>query len=333
MSMQAHMTDGASMARVAVIIPCFNDGPWIEETVYSVQEEERVEIVIVDDGSPDPDTHVALDRLMAAGFRVVRNEDNLGVSAARMLGLANSHAPYACPLDADDLLFPGILKRMADRLDNDPGAAVAYGDYIEFGDGGIDHFVLRTVPAALEPYRIAFTNEYPPLAMFRRDVIERLGGWRKVIEAVDTRSDWSLWMTLAEHGERGLHIGREHLTYMRRIHPGRLAWIGRYYHKQTYRGLRKRHALLFGTIREHRRNSSLSIGRRALYPMVYGRRAMRPTKLEPRVKAVLDKLGIWTLQRPTTPAERAHFERQIAATRAGGATPESAEGRAPVSDA
>jgi len=70
-------------------------------------------------------------------------------------------APYVYPLDADDLALPGVLARMADRLDADSGAVACVGDIAEFGD----HELVREIPARLDPYRVALTNEYPITAM------------------------------------------------------------------------------------------------------------------------------------------------------------------------
>jgi glycosyltransferase involved in cell wall biosynthesis len=302
-----------SKPRVAVVIPCFEDGAFVAEALDSIRESEPIEAIVVDDGSPGTATRAAVERLERSGVKVIRHRDNLGVSETRMTGLRNTTAPYVLPLDSDDLLFPGVLSLMADRLDADRGAAVCYGDYLEFGDGGIDHFVVRLVPEIIDPYRLAYTNEYPPSALFRRETLERLGGWRRVSHQLDARSDWSLWMTLAEYGERGLHMDPATLVYMRRIHPNRLAWIGRRHHPDIYRALRKRHTLLFGNLKEHRRESDLGQFRKFLYPILYGRRALRPKYLEPKVKAVLDRTGIWTMQRPVGEDER---RRLVAAVRA-----------------
>ena len=54
-------TTGDSPQRVAVIIPCFNDGPLVREAVESVVEDEPIEIVVVDDASTDRTTVALLD--------------------------------------------------------------------------------------------------------------------------------------------------------------------------------------------------------------------------------------------------------------------------------
>ena len=46
----------AQSIRVAVVVPCFNDGATLPETIRSVQAQEPAELVVVDDGSNDPAT-------------------------------------------------------------------------------------------------------------------------------------------------------------------------------------------------------------------------------------------------------------------------------------
>src|SRR5918999_2757642 len=99
-------------ARVAVVIPCHDDGPLAVAAVESIDEQEPVEVVVVDDGSTDPATAEALDGLRARGVSVVRQE-NAGLGAARMAGVAATSAPYVYPLDSDDLLEPGALAALA----------------------------------------------------------------------------------------------------------------------------------------------------------------------------------------------------------------------------
>jgi glycosyltransferase involved in cell wall biosynthesis len=276
--------------RVAVIVPCFNDGPLVTEAVASVRgSAEPVELVVVDDGSTDPETARILDGLGADGVTVVRQE-NTGLSGARMAGLAATSAPYVFPLDADDLAVPGALAAMADRLDAEPGAAVCYGDYAEFGDDRED--LVRAVPERLDPYRIAYTNEYPVTALFRRAALERAGGWRAIRWGYE---DWDLWMGLAELGAAGLHLGPGRLTYRRRLHGERMLTTAKRNHREIYRTLKIRHPGLFAEIGEHRRRSDLAPLRKLLYPVVYGGR--RRLGIERHLKAALDRAGVWTLRR------------------------------------
>ena len=110
-----------------MIVPCHNDGRYLGEALASIREGESVEVVVVDDASTDQATTALLSRLEARGARVVRHEENRGLSEARLTGLRATAAPYVFPLDADDLLVPGVLAAMADVLDADPELAACYG--------------------------------------------------------------------------------------------------------------------------------------------------------------------------------------------------------------
>lgn len=275
--------------RVAVIVPCFNDGHVVGEAVESLRGfPEPVELVIVDDGSTEPATLEVLDRLESDDVRVLHQE-NTGLVGARNAGLAATTAPYVYPLDADDLAVPAVLVEMADLLDTHPSAAVCFGDYTEFRG---DEEIVRATPEWLDPFRLAYTNEYPVSALFRRTALEQVGGWRPLQYGYE---DWELWMTLAEGGYPSVHAGIGRITYRRRLHGERMLTNTKRHHRALYRTLRGRHPELFGHIAEHRSRSDLSRLRKTLYPFVYGGRPRY--RWERHAKRTLDRLNIWTLRR------------------------------------
>ena len=279
-------------ARIAVIIPCYGEARLIAEAVASIQEPEPVHIVVVDDHSPDEETRRTLDELEAGGVTVIRLEQNQGVGRARMRGLAVTRSPYVAPLDADDLAEPGRLSEMADRLDDDPEAVACVGDILEFG--GVRE-VLRAVPETLDPYRVAYTNEYPITALFRRTALDAVGGWYRTWITGQGYEDWNLWMDFAQRGWRIVHLGAGVIGYRRRLHGCRLNAEAKRRHAELYDAMRHDHGPLFASLAEHRRRSTLSRTRRLLYPIVYGARAEVP--FERVLKPWLDRFGIWTLTR------------------------------------
>jgi glycosyltransferase involved in cell wall biosynthesis len=271
--------------RITVIVPCFNEGRFVADAVASVREAEPVEIVVVDDGSTDPTTHAVLGEIeQAASARVIR-QANAGVGRARTAGLAASSGRYVLPLDADDLAIPGVLGEMADLLDADPGASAVVGDIQEFGE----HEVLRAVPARLDPYRVAFTNEYPITAMFRRSSVESAGGWYCPASGLQGYEDWNLWMSLAEGGARIVHLGPGRAGYRRRLHGQRLNARAKQRHRALYQAMVVAHPALFAERAAHRRRSDLSAPRKMLYPILYGATASWP--LERQLKRLADRAG------------------------------------------
>jgi glycosyltransferase involved in cell wall biosynthesis len=278
-------------ARIAVIVPCFNDADLVRQAVGSVEESEPVEIVVVDDHSTDEATLAVLAELERDGVRVLRRDHNAGVAAARQAGLGATGGEFVFPLDADDLAVPGALAAMAAALESAPDAAVCFADYAEFGDAEL----VRAVPERLDPYRLAYTNEYPISSLFRRGALEAVGGFTPNGYGGRSYEDWNLWMTLAESGARGVHLGPGRIGYRRRLHGERKLHTGKRRHRELYRELRAEHPRLFRELPEHRRRSDLSGLRKRLYPVVYGGR--RRLGFESRVKAALDRLRIWTLRR------------------------------------
>jgi glycosyltransferase involved in cell wall biosynthesis len=274
-------------ARVAVLIPCHDDGPLVGEAVHSIDENEPVETIVVDDASTDAATRATLAALEAEGIRVVRLPQNVGVAAARTIALRETHAGYVFPLDADDLLVPGALAAMADRLDADPGAAACFGEYEEFGtQRGI-----RSVPSEIDPYRVALSNEWGA-PMLRRSVLEEINGWLPPGEDGRTfpYEDWHVWMCLAERDARGIHMGRGFVTYRRRIQPSRRLSSDRRRHREAYETLRRLHPELFESLRDSRRRSHLGLVQRLVLAAVYGSRPRLP--FERRLRHVLDRVGL-----------------------------------------
>src|SRR3954469_14899324 len=92
---------------VAVVIPCYKQANYLPDAIQSVldQTHDRVEIVVVDDGSPDNTREVAA---RYATVRYVRQE-NQGLASARNTGIRESVSPYLVFLDADDRLLPNAL--------------------------------------------------------------------------------------------------------------------------------------------------------------------------------------------------------------------------------
>lgn len=270
--------------RIAVIVPCFNDGPIAHQAVSSLAAQEPTELVVVDDASTDPATAEALEDLRRRGTAVIRHEVNQGLSATRMTGLKATVARFVFPLDSDDLVAPGALTALADLLERRPEVAVAFADYEEFGT----RRRIVTVPPRLDPFRILYRNEYPVSSMFRRTALERVGGWRDVAGLVGYE-DWNLWMSLAEQGETGLHVGAGSVALRRRMHGTRMLGDAGQRHRELYGHLRRLHPALFAAARANRRTSDLSPLKRALYPVVYGARP--PLGLWSRVLALAGRAG------------------------------------------
>jgi glycosyltransferase involved in cell wall biosynthesis len=110
-----------------VLIDTYNYGQYIEQAIGSVLEQdfpaERVEVLVVDDGSTD-DTARRLDKF-GDRIRYLRKE-NGGQASAFNFGLAQARGEFVALLDADDAWLPGKLTRMHRALVEQPEAGMAY---------------------------------------------------------------------------------------------------------------------------------------------------------------------------------------------------------------
>jgi glycosyltransferase involved in cell wall biosynthesis len=244
-----------STARIAVVVPCFDDGATLEETLASISEDEPVEVVVVDDGSTDRATLAILDRLRADGVRVL-HQPNAGPAAARMAGVRATGATYVAPVDADDLLVAGALGRLADELDRDPGLVAVWGDEQTFGR--LESAVRNG--EVLDPWLITHLNEVPLIALMRREAVVETGGW----QLRSGYEDWDFWMTLAESGHRGKRVPI--LTSYYRLHEGRRWAANRDRHEEIYLELRRRHPRLFDGRRRNWLRSRAPLRLRLLLP-------------------------------------------------------------------
>jgi glycosyltransferase involved in cell wall biosynthesis len=244
------------MTRVAVVIPCFDDGATIGEAVASLGGEEPHELVVVDDGSTDESTLRVLDELESGGVRLIRQE-NAGLSAARMAGVRATSAHYVFPLDADDLLVGGALGALADALDRDPEAKLAWGDVEIFGD-----FEGSVAGArSFDPWHLTYVSEIPVASLLRRDALLQAGGWQ-----LRGYEDWDLWMAFAERGWGGVYVGRaviRHRQHGRRLAGSMLDSFG-----AVHARLRDRHRPLFEARRANWLRSDAPWRARLLFPLI-----------------------------------------------------------------
>jgi glycosyltransferase involved in cell wall biosynthesis len=243
--------------RVAVIIACHDDGATIRAAVASLEGQEASELAIVDDGSKDPATLDVLAELEGGPASVVRQE-NRGPAAARMAGVAATSARYVLALDADDQLERGALTELADALDSNPDAILAWGDTEMFG---ATSFRVQK-GSTLDPWLITYVNSLPISTLVRREALLAVGGW----QLATGYEDWDLWMAFAERGWQGVHIGRT--VGRHRVHGARRFAGDFSRHEQAYAELRTRHEALFAHRAQNRRRSISPRRLRLLLPVI-----------------------------------------------------------------
>jgi glycosyltransferase involved in cell wall biosynthesis len=203
---------------ISVIIPCYNQGPFLADAIASVKSSARddTEIIVVDDGSEDGTARIAS---VFSRTRCVR-QDNSGLAAARNRGLRESRGRFLVFLDADDMLAPGALDTGAAELAANPRTALVFGRCRMMARDG-------TLQATPERERIE-RNHYcellkrnyiwmPAMAMFRREPIERTGGFDPSVNAA---ADFGVYLRIAR--SHPIHDHGRVVAYYRK-HEGNMS--------------------------------------------------------------------------------------------------------------
>lgn len=198
---------------VSVLVPCYAARRTLLETLDSVAATAAedgappVEIVLVDDGSPEGEGALAVE--WAAGndlaIVVLRHGHNRGLPQTRNTALEHARGELALPLDADNLLRPRGVRRLVDGLRAHPDAAFAYGILQEFDVRG--PIGLRGLHP-WQPERLRYGNYIDALALIRRDALRELGGYtpEPQDQPYQGYEDWDLWCRCAERGLAGAWV-------------------------------------------------------------------------------------------------------------------------------
>jgi len=243
--------------RVAVVVPCYDDGETLGDALHSLEGQEAHELIIVDDGSSDAETLRILAEHEHDGLPVI-HQTNAGLSTARMAGVAATSARFVLPLDADDALAPGAVAALADALDRSVDAAMAWGDVEIWGEFDLPLRIGRR----LDPWLVAHLNTLPVASLVRRTALLEVGGW----QLEHGYEDWDLWMSFAEAGWEGVYVPTPALRYRRR--SGRMLDDCVPRHDELVAELRARHPRLFSARRRNWLGSRAPLRDRIAFPAV-----------------------------------------------------------------
>jgi glycosyltransferase involved in cell wall biosynthesis len=139
-----------SVAAVSVVIPIHNGATHLGETLASLwaQDFEDFEVLVVDDASTDQLRDVLVEHANRR-LTVIHLEKNVGVSAARNVGIMQCRGALIAFCDSDDVCLPGRLAFQTAFLAAHPSIDVCGSAYTIFGAGDE-----RVVEPILQPARI-----------------------------------------------------------------------------------------------------------------------------------------------------------------------------------
>lgn len=185
------------LPKITIITPSYNQGQFIEQTIRSVTEQEypELEYIIIDGGSTDQSVDVIKKYADKISYWI--SEKDQGTFDANNKALAKVTGDFWCIVNSDDLLLPGVLKKVAEAIINNPDQ--------KWFAGGI-HYIDETgrktgeeMPAS--PERIAgyaFINGCwisHPTVFLSKDVLQEVGHFEKY-----HLMDLNYWLRMEKKG-------------------------------------------------------------------------------------------------------------------------------------
>jgi glycosyltransferase involved in cell wall biosynthesis len=225
---------------VSVIVPCFNDGEYIEDAINSVlnQTYKEIEIIICDDGSNDKNTLNLLRKFENKGIKVIY-QSNQGPSAARNNAISHSSGVYILPLDADDKIGSTYIEDAVAVLDEKPNIGIVYCKGMFFGK--------RNTTWDLPPYNLLSMltgNIIFVSALFRKSDWKKVGGF--CTEFKIGLEDYDFWLSILELGREVYQIPKRLFYYRKKSTSRSLQFDSNIDSvKAAYRLLYVRHSKLY----------------------------------------------------------------------------------------
>ncbi len=210
------------MPQISVIMPTYNTPvPILAAAVDSIlaQSFQDFEFIILDDCSTD-DSVEYLASLNDARIRVIRNQENLGITKTLNVGLSHARGQFIARMDSDDISLPQRFEKQLAFMQAHPDVIVC-GTWIEaFGDAS---YVTKRMLPEREYLRCSFIygNVYGlshPTAFFRTEALRAYG--IRYDEQLPTAQDYSMWTLCAEYGQLA-NVEEVLLRY--RVHNGQIS--------------------------------------------------------------------------------------------------------------
>ncbi len=193
------------MNLISVIIPCFNSGSTIMETISSVKKQtyNNIEIIVVDDGSNEKKTLQILKKV--EGIKLVRQK-NLGLPSARNTGIKYANGKYILPLDADDTLHEDALKTMYATLKKNKSKKFVFSNILLKGQRK------GLIKKKYNFFNQLFVNNLPYCILFPKAIWKEMGGYDETM--VNGFEDWEFNIHLGKKGFHGVCVNEALFCYL-----------------------------------------------------------------------------------------------------------------------
>ena len=179
---------------VSVIIPCYNQGEFLEECLISVfaSTYKHIEVIVINDGSKDNSLEIITSLNTKYNFTLL-DQVNSGPSIARNNGILVSKGNYILPLDADDKIGRSYIADAVIQLDTNYKTGIVYCKSEFFGEKDGEWKLPNYSFEQMLTQNLIFN-----CALFRRKDYDKTSGYNPNMK--EGWEDWDFWLSLIELG-------------------------------------------------------------------------------------------------------------------------------------
>ncbi len=201
--------------RVSIIIPCYQQGIYLNRAIESICEQDYldIEVIIVDDGSTVPVT--IPDAKYPFPIKLVR-QSNQGLSSARNTGLYYSSGELIKFLDADDKLLPNCISTQVASFNSVHPTISIIGFIEQDEDTGIQASI---IPAFGDPLSALMMDNLAPIHsyVFPKSAFDDVGVFETGSLVTNGCEDYDLVFRMAIAGYRFQTLHQQGVVYFRRL--------------------------------------------------------------------------------------------------------------------
>lgn len=194
--------------KVSIIIPCYNQAKYLSHAIESAlaQTYGNIEIIVVNDGSPDNTSEVA-------GRYPIKliEQDNKGLCGARNAGIEIATGDFFLPLDADDCIDENYLAKTVPLM-RDKDVAVVYTALQSMNE---DHELQEAWCHPLSEItlpKLKYNNQLYVCSLIRMNVLKECGGYNP--NMIHGYEDWNLWIDIIKRGWKFTFVPEPLFHYM-----------------------------------------------------------------------------------------------------------------------
>lgn len=184
------------MELVSIIMPCYNDGCYIEAAIESIKKQtySNWELIIIDDGSEDERTKDILQSIRDEKIKIFHTA-HLRPAGARNYGIEHAAGKYILPVDSDDKIEKTYIEKAVKIIESDPAIGVVYCEADLFGEKKGKWDLPKYSFETMLLDNIVFVT-----ALFYKEDWKKVGGFNTNMKA--GMEDYDFWISI-------LALGRE----------------------------------------------------------------------------------------------------------------------------